>query len=87
LECDRENEARQISGGLRYPQAVEGEQGDQRVLDGRAEPGGDEEGAEFVAVQGGGTRLVVQLLRRRPLSPGASGAASLRYGRTGLGLR
>jgi hypothetical protein len=30
------------------------------VLDGRAEPGGDQEGAELVAVQGGGVRLIVQ---------------------------
>ena len=32
----------------------------QRVLGGRAEPGGDQERAELVAVQGGGVRLVVQ---------------------------
>ena len=38
---------------LRYPQPVEGEQGNQGVLGGRAEPGGDEDGAELVAVQGG----------------------------------
>ncbi len=48
------------SGGLRYPKAVEGEQGDQGVLGGRAEPGGDQKGPDFVAVQGGGVRLVVQ---------------------------
>jgi len=46
-------------GGLRDTQAVEGEQGDQRVLGGRPEPGGDQERAEFVAVQGGGMRLVI----------------------------
>jgi len=48
------------AGGLRYAQPVEGEQGDQGVLGGRAEPGGDQQGAELVAVQGGGVRLVVQ---------------------------
>jgi hypothetical protein len=42
------------AGGFRDPQPVEGEQGDQRVLGGRAEPGGDQDGAELVAVQGGG---------------------------------
>ncbi len=48
------------TGGLRYPKPVEGEQGDQGVLGRRAEPGGDQEGADLVAVQSGGVRLVVQ---------------------------
>ena len=48
------------AGGLRYAKTVEGEQGDQSVLGRLAEPGGDQEGAGFVAVQGGGVRLVVQ---------------------------
>ena len=48
------------AGGLRYPQPVEREQGDQRVLAGRAEAGGDQERPDLVAVQGGGVRLVVQ---------------------------
>jgi hypothetical protein len=48
------------SGGLRYPQPVECEQGDERLLGRRAEPGGDQERAELVAVQGGGVRLLVQ---------------------------
>ena len=48
------------ASGLRDPQPVERQQGDQGVLGGRAEPGGDQVGAEFVAVQGGGVRLVVQ---------------------------
>ena len=48
------------AGGLRDPQPVQGEQGDQRVLGGRAEPGGDQQRAELVAVQRGGVRLVVQ---------------------------
>ncbi len=39
---------------------MEGKQGDQGVLADRAEPGGDKEGADFVLVQGGGVRLVVQ---------------------------
>ncbi len=42
------------------PQPVEGEQGDQGVLGGRPKPGGDQQGAEFVAVQGGGMRLIIQ---------------------------
>ena len=42
------------------PEAVEGEQGDQCVLGGRTEPGGDKEGADLAAVQGGGVRLVIQ---------------------------
>jgi hypothetical protein len=33
------------------PQPVQREQGDQRVLGWRAEPSGDQEGAELVAVQ------------------------------------
>jgi hypothetical protein len=41
-------------------QPVEGEQGDQRVLRRRAEPRGDQQRAEFVAVQPGGMRLLVQ---------------------------
>jgi hypothetical protein len=41
------------------PQPVQCEQGDQRMLGRRAEPGGDQQGAEFVAVQGHGMRLVV----------------------------
>ena len=32
----------------------------ERVLGGRAEPGSDQEGAELVAVQGGGVRLIIQ---------------------------
>jgi hypothetical protein len=44
------------AGRLRDAQPVEGEQGDQRVPGGRASPGGDQEGAELVAVQGGGPR-------------------------------
>jgi hypothetical protein len=48
------------TGGLRYPQAVEGKQGDERVLEDRAEAGGDQERAELVAVQGGGVRLMIQ---------------------------
>ena len=48
------------AGGFGDPQAVEREQGDERVLGGRAEPGGDQERAELVAVQGGGVRLIIQ---------------------------
>jgi hypothetical protein len=42
------------ASGLGDPKPVEGEQGDQRVLGGRPEPGGDEETSDLVAVQGGG---------------------------------
>jgi len=52
------------AGGFRHAQPIEGEQGEQRVLGGRAEAGGDQERAELVAVQGGGVRLVVQEGRR-----------------------
>jgi hypothetical protein len=48
------------AGRLRYPQPVQREQGDQRMLGRRAEPGGDQQGAELVAVQGWGVRLIVQ---------------------------
>jgi hypothetical protein len=48
------------AGGFRYPQPVEREQGDESVLGGRPEPGGDQKRAELVAVQRGGVRRVVQ---------------------------
>ena len=47
------------AGGLADPQPVQREQRDQRMLAGRAQPGGDQDGAELVAVQGGGVGLVV----------------------------
>jgi hypothetical protein len=47
------------AGGLGEPQPVQGEQGDQRVLGRRAEPGGDQQRAELVAVQRGGMGFVV----------------------------
>jgi len=56
------------AGGLGDPQAVEREQGDQRMLGRRAEPGGNEQGAELVAVQRDGVGLVV-----RPRPPDMSG--------------
>ena len=40
--------------GLGDAEPVESEQEDQRVLAGWAEPGGDQQSAEFVAVQAGG---------------------------------
>jgi hypothetical protein len=46
--------------GLRDPKAVQGEQGYQRMLKRRAEPGGDKQRAELVAIQGHGVRLIVQ---------------------------
>ena len=48
------------AGGLRYPQPVDGQQGDQGVLSGGTEPGGDKERPDLVSVQGGGVRLVIQ---------------------------
>ncbi len=48
------------ASSLGHSQPVQGEQGNQRVLQRRANAGGDQHGAEFVAVQGGGMRLVVQ---------------------------
>ena len=47
------------AGGLGDPQAVEREQRDQRMLCRRAEPGGDQQGAELAAVQRGRVGLVV----------------------------
>lgn len=40
--------------GLRHPQPVEAEQGDQRVLGSGVEADGNQEGADLVTVQGGG---------------------------------
>ena len=47
------------AGGLRDPQAVQCEQRDQRMLGRRAEPGSNQQGAEFISVQRHGMRLVV----------------------------
>jgi hypothetical protein len=47
------------AGSLGDPQPVQGEQGDQGVLACRPEPGGDQQGTEFVAVQRHGMGLVV----------------------------
>jgi hypothetical protein len=44
---------------FRHPQPVEGQQRHQGVLSGGAEPGGDEEGADLIAVQADGVGLVV----------------------------
>jgi hypothetical protein len=48
------------AGRLGHAQPVQGQQGDQRVLGGRAGPRGDQERAGLVAVQSGGVGLVVQ---------------------------
>ena len=56
------------AGGLGDPQAVEREQGDQRMFCPRAEPGGNQQGAELVAVQRDGVGLVVH-----PRPPDMSG--------------
>jgi hypothetical protein len=47
------------AGGLRHRQPVQCEQGNQRVLGRRAEPGGDEQSAELVAVQRDCVGLVI----------------------------
>jgi hypothetical protein len=45
---------------FRDAQPVEGQQGDQRVFRRRAEPGGDQDRAELVAVQSRGVGFVVE---------------------------
>jgi hypothetical protein len=45
--------------GFGHPQPVQGEQGHQRMLQRRTQAGGDEQGTEFVSVQGNSVRLVV----------------------------
>ena len=52
------------AGRFGDPQPIQGEQRDQRVLTGRAEACGDQQGAELVAVQADRVRLVVQPGRR-----------------------
>jgi hypothetical protein len=47
------------AGGFGDPQPVQGQQGDQGMLACSPEPGGDQQGAEFVAVQGDGMGLIV----------------------------
>jgi hypothetical protein len=47
------------TGGLRHPQPVQGQQGDQRMLGRRAEPGGHQQGAELVTIQRDHVGLVV----------------------------
>jgi hypothetical protein len=47
------------ASGLRDSQPVQREEGDQRMLTRRTEPGGDQKGAEFVAVQRDSVRLLV----------------------------
>ena len=62
------------TGGLGYPQPVQCQQRDQRMLGGRAEPGGDEQGTELVAVQGGGARPVTGFqVASEALDVGAAG--------------
>jgi hypothetical protein len=47
---------------LRHPRPVQRKQRDQGVLGGRAQPGGDQERPDVVAVQAGRVRLVFQPL-------------------------
>jgi hypothetical protein len=47
------------AGGLGDPQPVQREQGDQRMVERRTEPGGYQQGAQFVAVQRDGMRFIV----------------------------
>ena len=47
------------AGGLGDPQPVQRQQRDQRMLGRRPEPGGHQQRAELVAVQGGGMGLIV----------------------------
>jgi hypothetical protein len=46
--------------GLGDPQPVEGQHTDRRVIAGGGQSGGDQHGADLVAVQAGGVGLVVQ---------------------------
>ena len=52
------------AGDLGDPQAVQRQQGDECVLGGRAESGGDQDRAVLISVQCRGVRLVVQAGRR-----------------------
>ena len=87
--------------GFRHAQPVQSQQRDQRMLTGRAQPGGDQQRAQFVAVQPGGVRLIVQagppyvsgrgmvqqvLLHRIPVKPG-DGAQPTGDGGPGGGLQ
>jgi hypothetical protein len=47
------------AGGFGHAQPVQREQRDQRMLERRPEPGGDQQSAEFVAVQGDGMGFIV----------------------------
>src|SRR6266536_1982635 len=48
------------AGGFGDLQPVERQQGNQCVLAGRAQPGGNQQGAQLVTVQPGGVRLIIQ---------------------------
>ena len=48
------------SGGFRDPQPIQREQGDQRVLGRRPEPGGDQQGAKLVPVERDGMGLIIR---------------------------
>jgi hypothetical protein len=56
------------AGGFGDPQPIEGQQRDQGMLGGHAEPGGNQQRAKLVAVQRGGMRLIIQ-----PWAPDMSG--------------
>lgn len=47
-------------GGFGDPQSVQGQKRGERVLGGRPEPSGDQQGAKLVSVQRGGVGLVIQ---------------------------
>jgi hypothetical protein len=65
------------AGGLGDSQAVEREQGDQRMLGRRAEPGSDQQGAEFVTVQRDGVGLVVHSKACWATSSAAAGSPTI----------
>jgi len=48
------------TGSFGHAQPVERQQGDQRMLGGLTEPGGNEQRTQLVAVQPGGYRLIIQ---------------------------
>jgi hypothetical protein len=45
------------ANGLGHPQPIERQQGDQRMLGGRPDPGGDQQRARLVAIQAGSVHI------------------------------
>jgi hypothetical protein len=61
VRCALESEVLDVGpDGFGDSQPVEGQHADQCVISGAGQPGGDQQGTDFVAVQAGGVGLVVQ---------------------------